>query len=90
MTASPWACVLLDHASTNALTTGVTAKHVNRSPSTAERTSSLSRGLQASNCPIGLCGATIVGFVQGRACGVEGRRACEEPTAHLQKIENSR
>lgn len=71
MTASPWACVLpvlLDHASTSALTTGVSTKHVNRLPST---TSACPAVFKASNCPIGLCGATMVGPVQGRACGVE-------------------
>ena len=79
---------LLDHASTSALTTGVTTKHVNRLPSSAERTtSSLFRGFHASNCPIGLSGATIVGPAQGRACGVEQETS---PRPHLQKIENSR
>ena len=59
---------------------------MNRLPSTAERTtSSLSRGFQASNYPIGLSGATIVGPAQGRACGVEQETS---PRPHLQKIEN--
>ena len=72
--------VLLDHASTSALTTGVTAKHVNRLPSTAERTtSSLSRGFHASNCPIGLSGDSIVGLAQGRVCGVERRKRAHGP-----------
>jgi len=47
MTAAPWACVLLDHASTRALTTGVTAKHVNRQLSTFN----LSRGFASVQLP---------------------------------------
>lgn len=44
-----WACDFLDHASTKALTTGVTAKHVSRQPLNAPP--ALSRGLASIQLP---------------------------------------